>query len=103
MLLFADGLFRLDVVISGDALATIVRNLSAGDLNLVVGAGGEWAPAPAFGDAAVYEPGRAGMALALDLGDDQIVAGISIATLRFAHRGTIRVTAQAVVRRRPRR
>jgi hypothetical protein len=41
------------------------------------------------------------MALTLGLGDEQIAAEISVAALRFAHRGTVRVTAQAVARRRP--
>ena len=30
MILLAEGLFRLDVVISGDTLRTVVRNLSSG-------------------------------------------------------------------------
>jgi hypothetical protein len=35
---------------------------------------------------------------ALGSGDDLLMARVTIATLRFADRGTIRVSAQAVVR-----
>ncbi len=101
MLLLAERLFRLDVVVSDDTLRAIVRNLSAAELDLEGGKGGDLGVALDFGDAAVYEPRRSAMALRLGRGEDQIVAVISIATLRFAHRGTVRVTAQAVVRPRP--
>jgi hypothetical protein len=101
MLLLAEGLFRLDVAISDDTLRVIVRNLSAAELDLEGGKGGDLGVAVDFGNAAVYEPRRSAMALRLGRGEDQIVALISIATLRFAHRGTVRATAQAVVRRGP--
>jgi hypothetical protein len=100
MLLLAEGWFRLDVVISDDTLRAIVRNLSGAELDLEGGKGGDLGVALESGDAAVYEPRRSTMALRLGRGEDQIVAMISIATLRFAHRGTVRVTAQAVVRPR---
>ena len=38
MLLLAEGLFRLDVAISGDTLRTYVRNLSSGPLQMRGGA-----------------------------------------------------------------
>jgi hypothetical protein len=100
MLVLAEGWFRLDVVISDDTLRAIVRNLSGAELDLEGGKGGDLGVALESGDAAVYEPRRSTMALRLGRGEDQIVAMISIATLRFAHRGTVRVTAQAVVRPR---
>jgi hypothetical protein len=101
MLLLAEEWFRLDVVISDDTLRAIVRNLSGAELDLEGGKGGDLGVALESGDAALYEPRRSTMALRLGRGEDQIVATISIATLRFVHRGTVRVTAQAVVRRRP--
>ena len=101
MLLLADGLFRLDVVISDDTLRAIVRNLSAAELDLEGGKGGDLGVALDFGDAAVYGPRRSAMALRLGRDENQIIVLISIATLRFADRGTVRATAQAVVRRSP--
>jgi hypothetical protein len=98
MLLHADGLFRLDVLIRGDSLQTFVRNLTDGPLDLHgdVGAGG--AGTITLGDAAAYAPGRADLAFTLGAAEDLVMTKVTIATLRFAERGTIRVSAQAIVR-----
>jgi hypothetical protein len=98
MLLLAEGLFRFDVVVSGDTLRTIVRNLSGGRLQM----GGE-TDSPdgvsiAQGDAVVYEPGRAAVSFALGAPGDQVDVSVTLGTLRFADRGTIKISAQATVR-----
>lgn len=101
MLLLAEGLFRFDVVISGDTLRTLVRNLSTGELAIDAPAGAEVGDNVAFGEAAAYQPGTGGVDFALGSGDDRVKVRIRVATLHLAERGTVRVTAQAVVREAP--
>ena len=48
-------------VVSDDTLRAIVRNLSAAELDLEGGKGGDLGVALDFGDAAVYEPRRSAM------------------------------------------
>ncbi len=101
MLLLAEGLFRLDLVISGDTLRTVVRNLSSAELEMEPGPGTDVGASLAFGEAAEYEPGRSGIEFALGTGADRVTVSVVIGTLRFAQRGTIRVSAQAIVRQAP--
>jgi hypothetical protein len=101
MLLLADGLFRLDVVVSGDTLRTIVRNLSAGELRMHGGACGPDGGNVAQGEAVAYEPGRAAVAFTIGSPPDAVSAEVTLGTLRFAERGTVRVSAQAIVREKP--
>jgi hypothetical protein len=98
MLLHADGLFRLDVLIRGDSLQTFVRNLTDGPLDIHGGVG-ESGGTVTLGDAAAYAPGRADLGFTLGAGDERVMAKVVISTLRFADRGTIRVSAQGIVRR----
>lgn len=60
--------------------------------------GGEPTVSAAFGDAAEYEPGSS--SLQFVIGDEADLVGVHVkmATLRFAERGTVRVTAQAIIR-----
>ena len=51
-----------------------------------------------MGDVDVYAPGRADLGFRLGSGDDLLLARITIATLRFPERGTVRVSTQAIVR-----
>jgi hypothetical protein len=99
MLLIADGLFRLDVAISGDTLRTFVRNLSSGPLRMRDGTADATGASIVLGDAAAYEPARAGVAFTLGSGADQVEVEGTIGTLRFTQRGTIKVSVQAIVRR----
>ena len=101
MILLAEGLFRLDVVISGDTLRTVVRNLSSGDLNVDRESASDSGASLAFGEIATYEPGRAGLEFTLGRGGDRVGVKVTSATLRFPERGTVRVTAQAIVRPAP--
>ena len=101
MLLRADGLFRLDVRIRGDALQTVVRNLTDWPLDIHGDAGELTGATTAFGEIARYAPGRADLGFSLGSGRDLLTARVTIATLRFAERGTIRVSAQAVVHNGP--
>ena len=98
MLLLAEGLFRLDVVIRGDTLRTVVRNLSSGELAMEGGPASDAGGSIAFGDAAAYQPGRSSLEFALGSGADRVEVSVVIGTLRFAERGTVRVSAQAIVR-----
>jgi hypothetical protein len=100
MLLLAEGLFRLDAAITGDTLRTVVRNLSAGELDLD-NAPGEGGLNVAFGEVAAYEPSRTELRFSLGTGDDRVSVKVTIATLKLAERGTIRITAQAIVRQAP--
>ncbi|HUO72013.1 MAG TPA: hypothetical protein VMU39_14685 [Solirubrobacteraceae bacterium] len=98
MLLLAEGLFRLDITVSGDTLRTIVRNLSTGQLEMTGGAYGPDGGHVILGEAAAYEPARTAIEFTLGQPDDRVEVSVTLATLRFADRGTIRVSAQAIVR-----
>ena len=98
MLLLAGGLFRLDVVVIGDTLRTIVRNLSTGALRMHGGAHGPEGGSVAQGEAAAYEPGRAAVAFTIGSPPDAVDVDVTLGTLRFAERGSIKVSTQAIVR-----
>ena len=98
MLLHADGLFRLDVMVQGDSLQTFVRSLTAGALDILGDVGGPSAAMITLGDAAAYAPGRADLAFTLGAAEDQVMTRVTIGTVRFSERGTVRVSAQAIVR-----
>src|SRR5262249_12710160 len=97
-LLLAEGLFRLDVTISGDTLRTIVRNFSGGELRMRGGAYGPEGANLILGEAAAYEPARAGVEFTLGSAGDQVAVSGTVGTLRVADRGTIRVSAQAILK-----
>lgn len=101
MLLLAEGLFRLDVTPRGDTLQTVVRNLSTGELKTEGPNDRELATHFAIGDIADYEPSRASIAFTLGSDADRVEVKILIGTLRLADRGTVRVTAQAIIRQAP--
>jgi hypothetical protein len=98
MLLQADGLFRLDVTISGDTLRTIVRNLSSGELRMRGGAYGPDGANIVEGEASAFEPARAAVEFTLASGGDQVEVSVTVGTLRFADRGTLKVSAQAIIK-----
>jgi hypothetical protein len=98
-LLLAEGRFRLDVLIRGDALQAFVRNLTPGQLEFHGDSASPHGTTLTFGDVARYGPGRAGLGFSLSTGSDRLLAKVVIATLRFSERGTVRVTGQAIVRR----
>jgi hypothetical protein len=100
MLMLADGLFRLDVIISGDTLRTIIRNLSPGELRMRGGAYGPEGANVVQGDAAAYEPARAAVEFTLGSPGDRVDVSVTIGTLQRAERGTIRVSAQAILKSR---
>lgn len=101
MLLHAEGLFRLDVTFSGDTVRTVIRNLSSGELETKGPATGPAGLSVGFGTVEAYEPGRTEFAFALGGGSDRVAVTGVIATLRFRARGTLRVTAQAIIRPAP--
>jgi hypothetical protein len=98
MLLLAEGLFRLDIMIVGDALQTFVRNLTSGELELHGEVGQPRVAITTLGLAARYAPGRADLRFAVGPADARITIAVTIATLRFPDRGVIRASAQAIVR-----
>jgi hypothetical protein len=98
MLLLAEGLFRLDVVPSGDTMRTVVRNLSPGELEMEDGLHPETEPHLAFGEVAPYEPGKGRIGFTLGRGSDRVTVNVIMGTLRFPERGTLRITAQAIIR-----
>jgi hypothetical protein len=101
MLLLAEGLFRLDVVVAEDTLRTVLRNLSGGAIETETTLGTVTGESILFGDAASYEPGRAGLGFTITTGGDAVWVRAMIATLRFADRGTVQVGAQAILLQAP--
>ena len=85
-------------MISGDTLRTVVRNLSSGQLAMESGPAGDEGGSIAFGDVDAYQPGRSSLEFALGSGVDRVEVRVLIGTMRFAERGTVRVSAQAIVR-----
>ena len=98
-LLLADGLFRLDVLVQGDALQTFVRNFSAGELELRGPQSMSGGGTSSCGAAPALSPGRADMGFALGTGADRLLVRVTLGTLRLAERGTVRVSALAIARR----
>jgi hypothetical protein len=98
MLLLAEDLFRLDIMIVGDALQTFVRNLTGGDLALAGDVGQPRVATTTVGLAARYAPGRADLRFSVGPEVGRITTEVTIATLRFPERGLIRVSAQGIVR-----
>ena len=98
MLVLAEGLFRLDVVILEDTIRTVVRNLSTGKLESAGSSGYAIPTVLATAAAARYDPSGTRAGFSLGAGADRVSAEVTIAVLRFADRGTIQVTAQAIVR-----
>lgn len=101
MLLLAEGLFRLDVVVKGDTLQTVVRNLSSGRLEMTGEAFDDSVGSLVIGEAAGYAPVQTSLEFALGSGTDRVEAKVLIGILHFAERGSVRVTGQAVVRQAP--
>jgi len=101
MLLLAEGLFRLDVVVAEDTLRTVLRNLSGGVIETETTLGTITGESILFGDAATYEPGRAGLGFTITTGGDAVWVRAMIATMRFAARGTVQVGAQAILLHAP--
>ena len=101
MLLLADGLFRLDLAVDGDTLRTMVRNLSTGALEMGGREDGDEGLHIVIGEAGAYEPSRSAIEFTLGSGGDRVEVKVLIATLRFLERGTVRVTAQAIIRPAP--
>jgi hypothetical protein len=101
MLLFAEGLFRLDLVVGPDTLRTVVRNLSGDEIEPTGGSSGYGEATYVLGEAASYEPVQSRLEFALGSGNDRVAVKVLIATMRFRERGTVRVTTQAVIRQAP--
>jgi hypothetical protein len=101
MLLLAEGLFRLDVALTGDSLRTVVRNLSPGELQIEEGQHGEAQAHLVFGEAVDYQPAHGRVRFSLGEGDDMVSVSAIIGVVRFADRGTVRVSAQALIQRAP--
>jgi hypothetical protein len=89
------------VLVSGDTLRTVVRNLSGGELVTDAEPSADSGVSIGFGDIAAYEPGRTQLRFSLGAGADRVSVSATVATLRFADRGRVRVTAQAIVRQGP--
>lgn len=98
MLLVADDLFRLDVLIEGDTLRTVVRNLSSGPLEVARGSTAQHVAGFVVGEVARYEPGSTGLEFSLGHGKEQVAVSVVIGTLQVPGHGAIRVTGQAVLR-----
>lgn len=100
-LLLAEGLFRLDVILDGDTLRTVVRNLSSGRLETTGKAYDDSVASFVIGEVAAYEPAHTSLEFALGSGSDRVEVRVLVGVLHFAQRGTFRLTGQAVIRRAP--
>ena len=100
MLLLGAELFRLDVVVRGDTLQTVVRPLCPGELTMS-GPGAAAGEHVTVGEAADYRPGHSRLDFTLGSGADRLTVEVTLATLQFSDRGTARVSAQAIVRQAP--
>lgn len=99
MVLIAEGLFRLDVAVVGDSLRTVLRNLSPGAVTRAPPSGGAVEDGTGVtGDAAALQPGIARMGFVLGEGSDAVMVAVTVATLSFRDRGTVRLTSRATVR-----
>ena len=98
MILLAEGLFRLDVIIDGDTLRTIVRNLSSGELDMKVRPDYDQGAHFVVGDVADYEPARTDLEFVLGAGADRVEVRVLLGMLKMPARGTVRVTGQAIAR-----
>jgi hypothetical protein len=98
MLLLAEGLFRLDIVLSDDTIKTVVRNLSSGELKTHIDHDAHGPIGIATEEAESYMPGRTRLDFALVERAERVTVEVLIATLRFVERGTVQVTAQAIIR-----
>lgn len=98
MLLLAEGLFRIDVVVYGDSLRTVVRCFCDGPLEMCRAQGGS---TEVFGEAAELQPGRADLEFTLGVGAERLRVKVAIATLRWRERGTVRISANAIARQDP--
>jgi hypothetical protein len=101
MLLLAEGLFRLDVSLGPDTFRTVVRNLSGAEIQAMGDRSGYGEASFLLGGAAEYQPAKFQSEFALGSGGDRVAVKIVIGTLRFAERGTARITAQAIIRQAP--
>lgn len=75
-----------------------MRNLSTGELEMHGGPYGPDGANIAVGDVGGYQPARTALEFALRSGRESVEVTVTLATLRFPDRGTVRVTAQAIVR-----
>ena len=77
----------------------MVRNLSSGELERLTAQRGSSAPdVLVFGEAGSFHPSHTRIDFTLGSGDDRVRTEVLIGTLHFHDRGTVRVTAQAIVR-----
>jgi hypothetical protein len=100
-LMLVEKLFRFDVVVAGDSLRTVVRNLSPGELEIRPQHHNEPGTNVAVGDGASYEPTRTGLDFTLRSRDELIAVSVTIGALRLAPRGVTRISAQAIVCQEP--
>lgn len=102
-LIHAPRLFRLDVVVAGDTLRTIVRNLSRAELLVAPSHHNEPGTNLVLGDSPRYQPARAATAFALHGANESVLVTVTIGTLLRADQGLLRVSTQAIVRQSPAR
>jgi hypothetical protein len=91
-LLLADGLFRLDLVVMGDTLRTIVRNLSSGPLEMERRAGDGYAQPDLLPGAQSLHPSRTRLAFEVD----GWRVDAQLAVIGTGEPGSRHVTAQAI-------
>ncbi len=96
MLLLAEGLFRFDICVSPDTIRTTLRNLSSGALAMEP-VPGYSADVIVFGEADAYRPSHTSARFRLGTGGDQVSVNVTVGTLHFRERGTVRVTGQAII------
>ncbi len=97
-LILVERLFRFDVVVGRDSLQTVVRNLSAAELEVRPRHHNEHGTNVVIGEARALEPTRAFLDFTLRSEHEQADAAVTIGAIQLASRGIVRITAQAIVR-----
>lgn len=101
MLIEAERLFRIDVLVRADTMMLVVRNLSGGGLKLTSPFDGYPGESVVFGEAASLDPSHSTIEFSLGQGADRVSVRADVGLLRFAQRGAVRVSGQAIVRESP--
>lgn len=91
-------LFRLDVIVDGDTLRSVVRNLSRSQLRFGHAHHNDPGTNVSLGESDRFEPARATIAFVLTSENDAVLSTVTIGTIHLAELGLLRVTAQAIIR-----
>jgi hypothetical protein len=97
-LMLVERMFRFDVIVGGDSLQPVVRNLSRAALELDPAHHNEPGTNIVLGGALAYEPTRAMLGFTLRSTTEVILVSVTIGVLQLVEHGVARISAQAILR-----